>query len=479
MLEDHVELRAEERGHARQHEHVLSLHNRPARGLLALRGGVNRHAAQPHARWQHRHLRLLGRELVHAIRVANHGLHRLRTLDRLAERKRERAQRHVVVRRAHAPRRDDEIVRGRLSADFALDVVEVVGENCDALHVDASSAELADRIRRVRVRHLPLEQLVADHDEAGRPRVLSRGFGPCGARRGWLTCHGARTGHLRVGGHARRGRLARLRLGLPLHPPGALERVVLERMRGPEAARPVLQRRVGAGVVQCAEGGVALVVQPAVRQLEGAQEAPHEPVVPGQNRVDPHEGRHPVARRREGRLPLAVRVPDTRAEHKGEGWRIGLGAVGVHALHVIGEAVQDALLVPEEVRVHALHCLVHELFNLRELARVVEVDELRLGSHNVRHAARAVAHRARARLAVRSDSCAQEVHDDNCIFAAVERAIHAVRPVQAQRIAEHSERLAHGTTELWVTARLQAPVELERLAEGRCALSIALGRYAV
>ena len=77
---------------------------------------------------------------------------------------------------------------------------------------------------------------------------------------------------------------------------------------GEEGAGGLKQKRVGAGVVGAADGGVALVVEAAVGQGEGEEELPDGVVVPVQQRGDAHDG-WPVARGgREGTAEAAVGV---------------------------------------------------------------------------------------------------------------------------------------------------------------------------
>jgi ferredoxin len=102
------------------------------------------------------------------------------------ERERDPVDRHVVVRRTDAARGEHEVVGLVHHAHVLGDHLDVVGDRDDALDVDAERAQLPAEIGRVGVDHLPGEDLVSDHEDAGGghagsiqgPRFAALGAGP-------------------------------------------------------------------------------------------------------------------------------------------------------------------------------------------------------------------------------------------------------------------------------------------------------------
>ena len=93
---------------------------------------------------------------------------RLAVLERAAERRRDPVDREVVVSRADPARREHEVVGLVHRAHVLGDHVDLIGNRDDALDVDAERAELAAQVRGVGVDDLPGEDLVSDHEDAGR-----------------------------------------------------------------------------------------------------------------------------------------------------------------------------------------------------------------------------------------------------------------------------------------------------------------------
>jgi len=78
--------------------------------------------------------------------------------------------RHVVVRRPHAARGEDEVEGLAEGGDFFRDERDLVRDDGDASHLDAQLTQLAAEVGGVGVDGLAGQDLVADEDDAGRLR---------------------------------------------------------------------------------------------------------------------------------------------------------------------------------------------------------------------------------------------------------------------------------------------------------------------
>mmetsp|Transcript_29488 Transcript_29488/g.80962 ORF Transcript_29488/g.80962 Transcript_29488/m.80962 type:complete len:224 (+) Transcript_29488:956-1627(+) len=190
--------------------------------------------------------------------------------------------------------------------------------------------------------HLPVQDLVPDDDNAGGP--WQPAAGPLQPLSGVL-----------------------LRAVAARRPAGALQGRVAQLVRRRVGAVPPLEGWVQEGVAHAAEGGVALVVERAIRQAKAPEESPDVAVGPIDYGVDPHEGRPAIRRRREGidighpwvAMPLSHdHSPHTACDE---------------VLHALAER---ALLDRHHPEIKAVGHPIDKALDTRELVRRVEEDGL-------------------------------------------------------------------------------------------------------